>query len=124
MKQHADWQRASFALLMKTMTSNKLTEDILPVVTSLLKVLDGSFPEQLVALMQQSAASPSGLETFVAVLEEMIAQSSCEHVLPVIHRLYPHANLSSQMYVQNSTTLLHNIAARFPKLAQCALAGP
>lgn len=123
-RQHAEWQRASFTVLTNTMNSNKPTEEISPVVTTLLKVLDGSYPEQLVALMQQSAASPGDMDTFVAVLEEMITQSSCEHMLPVIHELYPHTSLSSHIYVPNGTNLLQTIAARFPKLAQCALAGP
>ena len=81
-------------------------------------VTDG-FAQELIDLFQEAIVLPGGAEAFAAIGNEMIVQSSCAEVAPLIRELYP-AIYSSATSLGVSPDELQSIPTDFPQLAACA----
>ena len=70
----------------------------------------------------QAVGVPNGVATLAAVANEMIAQSGCGIVRPLIQDLYPLA-YSTPASLGLSNAELESIPEMDPRLASCALQG-
>lgn len=119
----ADLDSRTFASLMYNVAEGKPATEVAAIASSLIKNLGTSYPQQMVIWMQQAHSLPGGVDLFAAILNEMIIQSACDHVLPLIHMLYHQSGVSINS-LGNSEKALQSIAVRYPELSQCVLAGP
>lgn len=81
-------------------------------------VRDG-YAQELINLLQEAIPLPGGAESFAAVANSMIVQSSCAQVTPLIRELYP-SIYSSARSLGVSASELRRIPVDFPQLAACA----
>lgn len=123
-KLHAlDESSNTFGFLLSTTTDEKADASVSKIASEVAQGLNENYPQHLITLMQQAISSPGGLELFATILNEMITQSNCDQVLPLIHELYPHSAASISQ-LGSPEAALHSIAIRYPALSQCALTGP
>ncbi|KAL0027390.1 hypothetical protein WJX79_007691, partial [Trebouxia sp. C0005] len=78
--------------------------------------------QQLVDILAGAISVPNGVATLAAIANEMIRQTGCGTLLPLIHSLYP-AMFSTPESLGLDPAVLQSVPSMDPLLARCALQG-
>lgn len=89
------------------------------VAAAFLNAVRDGYAQELINLLQEAIPLPGGAESFAAIANSMIVQSSCAQVTPLIRELYP-AIYSSARSLGVTAAELRRIPVDFPQLAACA----
>ncbi|KAL0052238.1 hypothetical protein WJX82_010393 [Trebouxia sp. C0006] len=84
-------------------------------------VAAGEVP-QLVEILEEAVSVPNGVATLAAIANEMIRQTGCGTLLPLIGSLYP-AMFSTPESLGLDPAVLQSVPSMDPLLAECALQG-
>lgn len=88
---------------------------------TIIQVLGGPLPEYSYVLFQ-AVTLPGGVVALASVANEMIVQSGCGTLQPIIHQLYPTV-YSTPQSLGLTTADLESVPAMDPRLASCAING-
>ncbi|DBA87350.1 hypothetical protein WJX77_006476 [Trebouxia sp. C0004] len=78
--------------------------------------------QQLIEILAGAVNVPSGVATLAAIANEMIRQTGCGTLLPLIRSLYP-AMFSTPQSLGLDPAVLQSVPSMDPLLARCALQG-